>query len=456
MSEVALARLQFATTTTFHFFFVPLTLGLVILVAIMETLYVVRGDEKYKRMTKFWGTLFLINFAIGVATGLVQEFQFGMNWSEYSRFMGDIFGVPLAIEALLAFFMESTFIGVWVFSWDKLPKKLHAALIWLVALGSNLSAFWILVANSFMQHPTGYVLRNGRAELESFVAIATNPNVFYQFTHVFFAGLSTGAFVVMGISAWHLLRRREVAEFAASMKIGVIAALVGSIMVATVGHFQAQYIIKEQPMKFAAMEAVWEDTPDPAPWSLFAIIDENRQENPVNIEIPYLGSLLSYNKLSGSITGMKTIQKEYEAKYGPGNYIPPVKWTYWSFRVMVLVGGLMILLALWGLALWGRFETSRAFLVSSIWMIASPFIANSTGWWVAEIGRQPWIVQGLLKTSEAVTPASVVPAGTVLLSLIGFNLLYLVLGLIDLGLMIKYAQRPMREPEEAGDEALAY
>jgi len=302
-----------------------------------------------------------------------------MNWSEYSRFMGDIFGVPLAIEALLAFFMESTFIGVWVFGWDKLPKKLHAALIWLVALGSNLSAFWILAANSFMQHPTGYVLRNGRAELQSFFALVSNPNVWFQFWHVFFAGLTTGAFVIMGVSAWHLLRGRELPEFTSSMKIGVIAALVGSIMVSTVGHFQTQYIIHEQPMKFAAMEAVWEDTPDPAPWSLFAIIDENRQENPINIEIPYLGSLLSYNKLSGSITGMKTIQKEYEAKYGPGNYIPPVKWTYWSFRVMVLIGGLMLLLALWGLVLWGRFETSKAFLVSSIWMIASPFIANSTG-----------------------------------------------------------------------------
>ncbi len=455
MTEVVLARLQFATITTFHFFFVPLTLGLAILVAVMETLYVTRGDEKYKRMTKFWGHLFIINFAIGVATGLVQEFQFGMNWSEYSRFMGDIFGVPLAIEALLAFFMESTFIGVWVFGWDKLPKKLHAALIWLVALGSNLSAFWILAANSFMQHPTGYVLRNGRAELESFFALVSNPNVWFQFWHVFFAGLTTGAFVIMGVSAWHLLRGRELPEFTSSMKIGVLAALVGSIMVSTVGHFQTQYIIHEQPMKFAAMEAVWEDTGSPAPWSLFAVIDENRQENPINIEIPYLGSLLSYNRFSGSITGMKTIQKEYEAKYGPGNYIPPVKWTYWSFRVMVLIGGLMLLLALWGLVLWGRFETSKAFLASSIWMIASPFIAVSTGWWVAEIGRQPWIVQGLLKTADAVTPASVVPAGTVMISLVGFNLLYLVLGIIDLGLMIKFARRPMNE--DAGEEgALVY
>ncbi len=455
MTEVALARLQFATTTTFHFFFVPLTLGLAVLVAVMETLYVTRGDEKYKRMTKFWGHLFLINFAIGVATGLVQEFQFGMNWSEYSRFMGDIFGVPLAIEALLAFFMESTFIGVWVFTWDKLPKNLHAALIWLVALGSNLSAFWILVANSFMQHPAGYVLRNGRAELTSFMGIVANPNVWFQFFHVFFAGLTTASFVILGIAAWHLLRQQQ-PEFVSSMKIGVMAALIGSIMVAAVGHFQTQYLIHEQPMKFAAMEAVWDDSPDPAPWSLFAIINEKKQQNPVNIEIPYLGSLLSYNKFSGAIRGMKSVQAEYEKKYGPGNYIPPVKWTYWSFRVMVAIGGLMVLLALWGVLLWGRFNASRAFLIASIWMVASPFIANSTGWWVAEIGRQPWIVQGLLRTADAVTPGSVVPVGMVLFSLIGFNLLYLILGIIDLGLMIKFAQRPMHEEDESAEGALVY
>jgi len=449
MTEVGLARLQFATTTTFHFFFVPLTLGLSVLVAVMETLYVVRGDERYKRMARFWGHLFLINFAIGVATGLVQEFQFGMNWSEYSRFMGDIFGVPLAIEALLAFFMESTFIGVWVFTWDRIPKKLHAALIWLVALGSNLSAFWILVANSFMQHPVGYVLRGGRAELEQFAAIVFNPHVWLQFPHTFFAGLTTGAFLVVGASAWHLLRGRDEA-FLSSLKLGLLTAAVAGVLVVLVGHVQAQFLVREQPMKFAAMEAIWDDTPDPAPWSLFAVIDEERRTNPVDIEVPYLGSVLAYNRASGSLKGMKTIQAEYEAAYGPGDYVPPVKWTYWSFRVMVAAGGLMVLLAFWGLGLWrqGRLVEARGFLRASIWAIVLPFVANSTGWWVAVIGRQPWIVQGLLKTSEAVTPAAVVPAGTVLVSLVGFNLLYLALGLVDLGLMIQFARRPMHDEPE--------
>lgn len=449
MTEVGLARLQFATTTTFHFFFVPITLGLSILVAIMETLYVVRGEEKYKQMARFWGHLFLINFAIGVVTGLVQEFQFGMNWSEYSRFMGDIFGVPLAIEALLAFFMESTFIGVWVFTWDRLPKKLHAALIWLVALGSNLSAFWILVANSFMQHPVGYVLRNGRAELDQFAAIVFNPHVWLQFPHTFFAGLETAAFLVLGVSAWHLLRQRDEA-FLSSMKIGLLTAAIAGVMVILVGHVQAQFLVREQPMKLAAMEAIWEDTPSPAPWSLFAIIDEQHQTNPVDVEVPYLGSVLAYNQTSGSIKGIKTVQSEYEASYGPGNYVPPVKWTYWSFRVMVLAGGLMLLLAFWGLWLWRRGRLTRAsgFLSVSILAIVLPFVANSTGWWVAEIGRQPWIVQGLLKTSDAVTPAAVVPAGTVLLSLLGFNLLYLALTFVDIALMVQFARRPLSHDPE--------
>jgi len=450
MMEVGLARLQFATTTTFHFFFVPLTLGLSVLVAVMETLYVVTGDAKYKRMTKFWGHLFLINFAIGVATGLVQEFQFGMNWSGYSRFMGDIFGVPLAIEALLAFFMESTFIGVWVFTWDKLPKKLHAALIWLVALGSNLSAFWILVANSFMQNPVGYVLRNGRAELENFAAIVFNPYVWYQFPHVFFAGLATGAFFIVAVSAWHLLRGRDEAFFS-SLKIGLLAAAIASVMVVLVGHAQAKYLVQANPMKFAAMEAVWEDSPDPAPWSLVAVIDEVRQTNPIELDLPYLGSILAFNKPSGSIRGMKSIQEEYEQVYGPGNYIPPVKWTYWSFRVMVASGGLMIILALWGLWLWRRGElfSAHGYLRALPWAVVLPFAANSTGWWVAEIGRQPWIVHGLLQTSEAVTPATVVPAGMVLLSLVGFNLLYLVLGLVNLSLMIQFARKPMHDEPES-------
>jgi len=247
MDALILARWQFAITTVYHFFFVPLTLGLSILVAIMETIYVRTGDEKYKKMTKFWGKLFLINFAMGVVTGIVQEFQFGMNWSEYSRFVGDIFGAPLAIEALLAFFLESVFLGVWIFGWDRLSKKLHAATIWIVAFGSNLSALWILVANSFMQQPVGYTLNNGRAEMIDFLALLTNGHVWVQFPHVFFAGVTTAAFFVLGISAYHLLKKsKDVDIFKSSFKIGTVYAVIGAVMVMLVGHSQAQYMIKKR------------------------------------------------------------------------------------------------------------------------------------------------------------------------------------------------------------------
>ena len=248
---MALARLQFALTTIYHFFFVPLTLGLSILVAVMETLYVRTGNETYKRMTKFWGKLFLINFAVGVVTGIVQEFQFGMNWSQYSRFVGDIFGAPLAIEALMAFFLESTFLAVWFFGWDKLGKRAHLTSIWLVVVASNLSALWILIANSFMQEPVGFAVRNGRAEMTDFFALLTNPNVWVQWPHVFFAGLVTAAFFVLGVSAWHLRRKTNPDFFTRSFKIGTVAAVIGAVFVIFVGHAQAQHMVQTQPMKMA-------------------------------------------------------------------------------------------------------------------------------------------------------------------------------------------------------------
>ena len=288
MDGLLLARSQFAITTVYHFFFVPLTLGLSILVAIMETLYVRTGDERYKRMTQFWGKLFLINFAMGVVTGIVQEFQFGLNWSNYSRFVGDIFGAPLAIEALLAFFLESTFLGVWIFGWDRFSKRLHAATIWLVAIGSNLSAFWILVANSFMQEPVGYVIRNGRAEMTDFFALITNPHVLLQFPHVVFAGVCTAGFFVLGISAYHLLRRSGDRDFfTSSFKIAAIYGLVGSLLVIPVGHAQAQHAVATQPMKMAAAEALW-NSEDPAALSLFTWGDETNRKDVFAIRISRL------------------------------------------------------------------------------------------------------------------------------------------------------------------------
>jgi len=263
MNPVLLARLQFGIVTVYHFFFVPLTLGLSIVVAIMETLYVIKGDEVYKQMTKFWGKLFLINFAMGVVTGIVQEFQFGMNWSEYSRFVGDIFGAPLAIEALLAFFLESTFLGIWIFGWDKVSKKLHLTTIWLVAIGSNLSALWILVANSFMQNPVGYTLRNGRAEMTDFFALLKNPNLGIQFFHVTIAGLATAAFFVLGFSAYHLIKKNYPNLFMISFRIGAIVGTVSVIGVGLVGHSQMLHVMEMQPMKAAAAEALW-NTETPA------------------------------------------------------------------------------------------------------------------------------------------------------------------------------------------------
>ncbi|MFR6290352.1 MAG: cytochrome ubiquinol oxidase subunit I, partial [Peptococcaceae bacterium] len=302
MDQLLFARWQFAITTVYHFLFVPLTLGLSILVAIMHTQYCRTNDLKYRKMTKFWGKLFLINFALGVATGIVQEFQFGMNWSEYSRFVGDIFGAPLAIEALAAFFIESTFLGIWIFGWDKLPKLLHLISIWLVALASNLSAFWILVANSFMQNPQGFVLNNGRAEMVNFFDLITNPYVWHQFPHVVTAGITTAGFFVMGISAWHLAKKHDVDFFQKSFKYSVIYGLIGVLAVCGIGHAQGQFLMDVQPMKMAAAEAHWE-TEDPASFVAIAAIDEEAGENTFSIEIPNMLSIMTYNSFSGEVIG---------------------------------------------------------------------------------------------------------------------------------------------------------
>jgi len=439
MDPVALARWQFAITTVYHFFFVPLTLGLSILVAIMETSYVRTGKEVYLRMTKFWGKLFLINFAMGVATGIVQEFQFGMNWSQYSRFMGDIFGAPLAIEALLAFFMESTFLGVWIFGWDKLSKKAHAATIWLVAIGSNLSAFWILTANSFMQQPVGYVLRNGRAEMTDFFALIFNPHVWVQFPHVFFSGIATAAFFVIGISAYHLLKKSTDAEaYKQSMKYGAIYGIIGATLVILVGHTQAQHMVKVQPMKMAAAEALW-NSEDPAAMSLFTIGNEKERKDVFSIRIPKLLSLLAYSKLSGEVKGINQIQAEYEQKYGPGNYVPPVWLSYWMFRLMVAAGFLMLFIVIY-ILLAGKkdYAIKPSMLKLTFWALFLPYIANSMGWIFTEVARQPWIVFGLLKTKDAVS--NTVGPGLVLTSLIGFTLIYGVLIVADIYLLKKYAK----------------
>ncbi len=461
LDQLLLARWQFAITTVYHFLFVPLTLGLSILTAVMQTKYYRTGDPKYKTMTKFWGKLFLINFVMGVATGLVQEFQFGMNWAGYSRFMGDIFGAPLAIEALAAFFIESTFLGVWVFGWDRLSKKAHLASIWLVAFASNLSALWILIANSFMQNPVGYQLVETsagfqRAEMTSFKEVITNPYVLHQFPHVFTAGLATAAFFMLGISGYHLLKRKNLPVFRSSFKLAAVVALIASLAVAGIGHFQGQYLGEEKPMKLAAMEALWETTED-APLALFASIDQENNKNNMEIAVPYVLSFMSNNNFHDPVQGINNLQAQYEKEYGPGNYIPDVFVLFWSFRIMVGAGTLMVLLAL--LACFIAFKDKllvggwvNGFYKLLLPCIALPYLANTFGWLITEIGRQPWIVVGLQKTADAVS--NVMPASYVLLTLIGFTLIYLVLAIIDVKLLVKYSKKIDDEAKEpmAGEE----
>jgi len=424
MDPVILSRWQFAVTTIYHFFLVPLTLGLSILVAIFESRYVATGNETYKLLAKFWGKIFLINFATGVVTGIVQEFHFGMNWSGYARFMGDIFGAPLAIEALLAFYLESTFIGLWVFGWDRLSRKMHLAAAWLVAIGSNISALFILAANSFMQNPVGYAIENGRAVMTDFFALITNPNLPYQFLHVLAAGISTAGFIVLGFSAWQLLRRNggNAEFFQKAFRWAAVYALIGVVMVGLVGDAHGKFLARTQPMKICAAEAIWENE-QPVDFVLIAAIDEKGQENPFEIRIPKALSFLLYSNFTGGISGLQYWQAEAVAQYGPGNYIPPVALSFWSFRIMVGAGSLMGLLAL--LAVIRPkvkvLEKSRLFLKLLLPAMALPYLASTFGWILTESARQPWIVYGLQKVQNAVSPN--VTTGEVLFSLILFIVL---------------------------------
>ncbi|MFW5972409.1 MAG: cytochrome ubiquinol oxidase subunit I [Bacteroidota bacterium] len=453
MEALDLARWQFGVTTVYHFFFVPVTLGLSVLVAIMHTFWYRTGIDAYERLTKFWGTIFIIIFTLGVVTGIVQEFQFGMAWSEYSRFVGDIFGIPLAIEALLAFFLESTFLGLWIFGWNRLPKSLHLLSIWLVAIGSQLSAIWILMANAWMQVPVGYEVVGGRAELADFVAIMLNERLLVQAPHVIIAGLLTGSLFVLGISSWHLLRKSHVDMFSRSARIALVVVAVSSILVATTGHSQAQETVKTQPMKMAAMEGLWESE-QPASFSLFAIIDQENSRSVRELRIPYLLSVLAHNNLTGEVQGISDLQAEMEATYGQGDYVPPVAVVYWSFRAMVGIGVFFILLSLGGLLQWwrDRLDTSSVFHRLAIVALFLPLVANATGWIVTEMGRQPWVVYGLLLTRDGVSP--LVGAGSIWLSLIGFTLIYGILAAVAVALIVRYGKPYARSLEPEKEEKL--
>lgn len=449
MDVLTLSQWQFAITCVYHFFFVPLTLGLSVLVAIMETIYVRTGNQVWKAMTKFWGKLFLINFAMGVVTGIVMEFQFGMNWSEYSRFVGDVFGAPLAIEALLAFFLESTFLGVWIFGWDKLSKGLHAAAIWLVAIGSNLSALWILIANSFMQSPQGFVVENGRAVMTDFGALVFNPNVWVQFPHVLTSGLTTGSFFVLGISAYHLVKKSQEDFFRRSFQVAAITASISVLLVMLIGHSQGQHMVRTQPMKMAAAEALWE-TANPASFSLFTIGNEAERRDVWAIRIPRVLSFLAYNRFEGEVKGINNLQAEYEQTYGPGDYVPPVAVSYWSFRVMVGAGMAMFAIALFGLyyVMKNKVDHKIPFLKYAPFAIALPYLANTAGWLLTEMGRQPWIVFGVLKTSQGFS-VSLTP-GMVFTTLIIFTMLYGALMVADVYLLAKFARTGAPAPVSTG------
>ncbi|TWV32527.1 cytochrome ubiquinol oxidase subunit I [Streptomyces misionensis] len=466
LAPETLARWQFGITTVYHFLFVPLTISLAALTAGLQTAWVRTEKEKYLRATKFWGKLFLINIAMGVVTGIVQEFQFGMNWSDYSRFVGDIFGAPLAFEALIAFFFESTFIGLWIFGWDKLPKKIHLACIWMVSIGTILSAYFILAANSWMQHPVGYKIdkARGRAELTDFLAVLTQNTALSQAFHTLSAAFLTGGAFMVGISAYHLARKRHIREMKTSLRLGLITVVIAGLLTAVSGDTLGKVMFKQQPMKMAAAEALW-DGQKPAPFSIFAYGDVEKGHNTVAIEIPGLLSFLADDNFTSEVPGINDVNKAEQQKFGPGDYRPNIPVAFWGFRWMIGFG-----MASFAIGLAGLWLTRKKFMLPqhlrvgedeiphlvlfpkkalspklapwfwriATWTMAFPLIANSWGWIFTEMGRQPWVVYGVLQTRDAVSPG--VSQGEVLTSLIVFTSLYAVLAVVEVKLLAKYVK----------------
>ena len=454
MEALDIARWQFGIVTVYHFFFVPVTIGLSFLVAGLEAAWIRTDDERYLKLTKFFGKLFLINFAIGVATGIVQEFQFGMNWSDYSRFVGDIFGAPLAIEGLLAFFLESTFLGLWIFGWDRLSKKIHNLCIWIVAVGTLLSALFILAANSFMQNPVGYIFNaeRGRAEMTDFGAVLTNKVLLATFPHQIFGAFMVGGAFMAGIALWHLIRRPQddpmsASAFRTAFKLGAVTLLVAGVGTIVSGDIQGKIMTDVQPMKMAAAEGLYEDA-QPAPFSIITIGRLDGSEEVFSIKMPTLLSYLGTGHFDSEIRGINSLQSEYEQTYGPGNYTPNIPVTYWTFRLMITAGGLAMLAAIW--MLWGirkgRTPTSKWMLRSAVLLPFLPLVANSFGWIFTEMGRQPWAVFGLMSTAQGVSPGTT--TGEVLTSLIGFTVLYGVLAVVEMRLLLTYIKDGLPEIEE--------
>jgi cytochrome d ubiquinol oxidase subunit I len=511
LASDTVARWQFGITTVFHYLFVPLTIALAAITAGLETGYVRTGKEKYFHATKFWGKLFLINMALGVATGIVQEFQFGMNWSQYSRFVGDVFGAPLAMEALIAFFFESTFIGLWIFGWDRLPKRIHCACIWMVALGTVLSGYFILAANSWMQHPVGYHIdpATGKAQLTSITAVLFQSTTVVVVLHTLTAAFLTGAALVVGVASHHLWKarrkqgqgeavdRKMVAAMRTSLRVGLVMAVVSGLGVALTGDTLGKVMFEQQPMKMASAEALWQ-TAAPAPFSVFAIGDVSKGDNSVELSVPGLLSFLAHSNFTEAVPGINNVAAREAAEYGgkPADYIPNIFVTFWGFRLMIGFG--MTSVAAGAAGLWltrrkrwlapeyctGEDEVPPLMLTRNrelgafftkwgwrcgILTLGFPLVANSFGWIFTEMGRQPWAVYGLMKTSSAVSPNVSVTMQIIALSV--FILLYSVLAVVEVRLMVKYAkagpvtseQPPEKDPvlrgpgaDEDADKPLAF
>jgi cytochrome d ubiquinol oxidase subunit I len=443
MTNVDLARWQFAFVTVNHFFFVPVTIGLAFLTALLQTAWYRSKREEYLRLTRFFGTLLVINVAIGVVTGIVQEFQFGMNWGAYSRLVGNIFGAPLAMEGLAAFFLESTFLGLWLFGWDKLSRRVHLLAIWLVALGSILSAAFIMAANSWMQHPVGYTMVHGKPQLNDIWALLTNQVFVWGYSKVLLASLVTGAAVMLAVSAWQLRHGGAREVFTRSARLALIVLVPAILFTMLVGDELGVIEAKYQPMKIAAAEAQW-TTCQPCSFSLIQIGGGNQDQTPTKIlAIPHLLSLLATNHWNGKVTGLNPLQSQYSQQYGKGYYVPNVFIQYWSMRVMAYTGVLIFGLGLWGLWLIRRkkLATSRLFLWVAIWAAVLPFLMNTAGWLLTESGRQPWIVQGIMLTKNGIS--SSVSSTSIVISLVVFVLLYGALATVDLLLMLKYSREQL-------------
>ncbi|MFC4560299.1 cytochrome ubiquinol oxidase subunit I [Nocardiopsis mangrovi] len=480
MDVLDLARWQFGITTVYHFLFVPLTIGLSVIVASLQTAWYRTGSRAYLRGTKFFGKLFLINFAMGVVTGIVQEFQFGMAWSEYSRFVGDVFGAPLAMEALVAFFLESTFIGLWIFGWDKLPRGIHLACIWAAAIGTNLSAYFILAANAWMRHPVGFEVNEetGRAQLTSIWAVLSNNQAWSTYLHVVSAAFITAGMFVAAVSAYKLwsgrAERAAAAEgsagapapacggvatatatataaapapeltgdnelFRRTLRVGMLVTLIAGLVVVYSGDHQAKLAAAYEPMKLAAAEALWE-TEEGAAFSTFAVGDTEERLNVVDLTIPHVLSFLATGRIDGTVEGMNDLQARYAEEYGPGDYIPNVFVLYWSFRLMIgfgLFGVAVSALGLW-LTRGRRLPRTRWFYYAAIAALPAALAANIAGWLLTEMGRQPWTVHGELLTAASVSPG--VSLAEVAISLAAFTAVYGVLAVVEAGLLWRYVK----------------